>query len=54
MGKYLQHTSYRFSFVNVMLRVDVLFDVIHSAMGDREVPTTEEAGAVLHMLGALS
>ena len=30
----------------------MLFNVIHSAMGDREVTTTEEAGAVLHMLGA--
>ena len=49
----LQGTSYRFSFVDVTLQVDVLFDVVHSAMGDRKVPRTEEAGAALHMLGAL-
>ena len=34
----LQCTSYRFSFVDVTLPVDVLFDVVHSAMGDRKVP----------------
>ena len=32
-------------------RVDALFDVVHSAMGDRKVPRTEEASAALHMLG---
>ena len=41
------------SFVDVTLRVDVLFDIINSATGDRKVPRTEEAGAALHMLGAL-
>ena len=50
---HLQHTSYRFSFVDVMFQVDALFDVVQSAMGDRKVPDTEEAGAALHMLGAL-
>ena len=50
---HLQHTSYRFSFVDVMLQADALFKVIHSAMGDRKVPDTEEAGAALDMLGAL-
>ena len=49
----LQCTSYHFSFVDVTLRVDALFDVVHSAMGDRKVPRTEEAGAALHMLHAL-
>ena len=49
----LQRTSYRFSFVDVMLQFDELFDVVHSAIGDRKVPRTEEAGAALHMLGAL-
>ena len=49
----LQRTSYHFSFVDVTLQVDMLFDVIHSAMGDRKVPDTEEAGAALDMLGAL-
>ena len=34
----LQHTFYHFSFVDVTLPVDTLFDVIHSAMGDRKVP----------------
>ena len=48
----LQRTSYRFSFVDVSFQVDVLFDVVRSAMGDRKVPRTEEAGAALHMLGA--
>ena len=46
----LQCTSYRFSFVDVMFRVDALFDVVHSAMGDRRVPRTEEASTALHML----
>ena len=41
----LQRTSYRFSFVDVTLQVDVLFDVVHSTMGDRKVPRTEEAHA---------
>ena len=48
----LQRTSYRFSFVDVTLRVNALFNVIHSAMGDRKVPRTE-AGTAFHMLGAL-
>ena len=30
---------------------DTLFDVVHSAMGNRNVPRTEEASAALHMLG---
>ena len=47
----LQRTSYRFSFVDVTFRVDTLFNVVHSAMGDRKVPRTEEASASLHMLG---
>ena len=50
---HLQCTSYHFSFVDVMFRVDALFDVVHSAVGDRKVPGTEEAGAALHMLGTL-
>ena len=50
----LQRTSYRLSFVDVTLQGDALrFDVVHSAMGDRKVPRTEEAGAALHMLGTL-
>ena len=49
----LQRTSYHFSFVDVTLRVDTLFNVAHSIMGDRKVPRTEEAGVALHMLGAL-
>ena len=34
----IQRTSYCFSFVKVMLPVDALFDVVHSAMGDSKVP----------------
>ena len=49
----LQRTSYRLSFVDETLQADALFDVVHSTMGDRKVPRTEEAGAALHMLGAL-
>ena len=52
MGNLLR-TSYRFSFIDVMLRVGALFDVVHSTMGDRKVPRTEEAGAALHVLGTL-
>ena len=48
-----QRTSYRFSFVEVMLQDDALFDIVHSAMGDKKVPRTKEACAALHMLGAL-
>ena len=35
------------------IQVDALFDIVHSAMGDRKIPRTEEAWAALHMLGAL-
>ena len=49
----LERIFYRFFFVDVTLQGDVLFDVVHSAIGDRKVPRTEEAGAALHMLGAL-
>ena len=48
-----QRTSYHFSFVDVTLQDDALFDIVHSAMGDKKVPRTEEACAALHMLGAL-
>ena len=41
----LQRTSYCFSFVDVTLQVDALFDAVHSTMGDRKVPRTEEAHA---------
>ena len=49
----LQRTSYRLSFADAALQADALFDVVLSAMGDRKVPRTEEAGAAPHMLGAL-
>ena len=49
----LQHNSYHFSFVDVTLQDDALFNVVHSAMGDRKVPRTEEAGTALHVLGTL-
>ena len=49
----LQRISYRFSFVDVTLQGDVLFDVVHATMGNTKVPRTEEAGASLHMLGTL-
>ena len=51
MGNF-QCTSYRFPFVDVTFQVDALFDVVHSAMGDRIVPRIEEASAALHMLGS--
>ena len=35
------------------LQADALFNIIHSTMGDRKVPRTEEAGAALHVLGTL-
>ena len=51
----VQRTSYQyqFSFVAMTLQADALFNIIHSTMGDRKVPRTEEAGAALHMLSAL-
>ena len=39
----LQHTSYRFSFVDVTLQVDALFDVIHSAKNWRSRRCTSHA-----------
>ena len=34
-----------------MLRVDALCDIVHSTMGDREVPRTEEAGGCTSYAG---
>ena len=40
----LQHTSHRFSFVDVTLWADMSFD-IHSAMGDRKVPRSRRCSS---------